>query len=177
MINGVYVNMCTEMTQEITTCGVPLALSDLQAHIASELAAGLSDPDAIKARYQISDEKWESLRKNPIFRKMVADAIEKFQGDLNAKERIRLKAAIATEDTIVPLYGMVYDESLPAASRIEAQKQLSRMAGTDRSAEDGAGGGGGFKLVINFSDRQHEVNVKDSRRIIDAESTRKEAEG
>ena len=147
-MNDMSTDMSTSTNGDVSLHGVNLKLKDLSAHIAAELAAGLSDATGICKRYGISPEQWEALRKNPMFRGMVKEAIETWQGDLNANRRIKLKAAIATEDTITELYRMVFDDALPAPSRVEAQKQLSRLAGVDHV--EGKGTGDGFSIVINF---------------------------
>src|SRR5690554_5677415 len=83
-----------------------LDLSSLNAHIAAELAAGLSDAAAIRERYGITLEQWQALAKSPVFRQMLREAIETFRGDLNAGNRIQKKADIVLEDAIPAYDGM-----------------------------------------------------------------------
>lgn len=127
----------------------PLDLSSLNAHIAAELAAGLSDAKAIRERYGISAAQWDILKKNPAFRAMLAEAVRTMRGDLNAGVRIQKKADIVLEDAIPTYDKMIHDDSIPAASRIDAGKFLAQLSG--RTAKDPApAGGGGFTLNINF---------------------------
>ena len=138
---------------EIEQFGVSLGIEDLRTQVALELAAGLSSPDSIKQRYKISDEKWEQLRSNKLFRNMVAEAVKELQGDLNAKRRIQLKAAMAVEDNLLDLVRMASDDSIPASSRIDAHKHLSDLAEVGSRAarhQDSGPAREGFSLVINF---------------------------
>jgi hypothetical protein len=141
----------------------PLGLNDLSAQVAAEIAAELSTPDEIRARYKITDEQWDVMRKSPIFRDMVATAIKEFRGDLNAKKRIQLKAAIAAEDSLPQLYSMVYDKTIPAQSRIDAYKQLADLAEVGARSSKGTEGrdpGEGFTLIINFPTGPRTVEVE-----------------
>jgi len=145
----------------IAPYGIELGLKDLSAQIALELAAGLSSPEHIKKRYGISDEKWNQLRTNETFRGMVAEAVQELQGDLNAKRRIQLKAAMAVEDNILELVSILNDDSIPASARIDAHRHLSDLAEVGAKASRYQESGPtkeGFTLVINFPGGE-QVNV------------------
>lgn len=128
-----------------------LDLSGLNAHIAAELAAGLSDAAAVRERYGISLEQWDTLKKSPTFRRMLTEAIREFGGDMNAGNRIQKKADIVLEDAIPAYDGMIHDANIPAQARIDAGKLLAQLAGrTAKQGEGGAPAGGGFTLNINL---------------------------
>lgn len=130
---------------------VGLDLSHLNAHIAAELAAGLSDAATIRERYGISQAQWDTLRKTPAFRNMLAEALQKLQGDLNAGKRITIKSEIALEDSIPVLYEIAHDKDAQSSARVDAVKTMAALAG--RNAKEGQGGasGPGFSININFS--------------------------
>lgn len=133
---------------------VPLELDALNAHIAAELAAGLSDAAAIRERYGISPTQWDTLRRSPVFRGMVAEAIKEFGGDMNAGVRIQKKADIVLEDAIPAYDRMIHNAEIPAQARIDAGKLLAQLAGRNQKASEGGGGGGGFTLNINLGDNK-----------------------
>lgn len=130
---------------------VAVELDHLNAHVAMELAAGLSTPAEIRTRYGINEAQWDRLKKSPIFRKMLADAVMKVRGDHNAGARIQLKADIVLEDAIPAYDRMIHDKEIPAAARIEAGKLLRDLAGRSGKGGDTTGPvGGGFVLNINL---------------------------
>lgn len=133
-----------------------LDLSALNAHIAAELAAGLSDAAAVRERYGISDIQWDTLKKSPVFRRMLAEAVQLLRGDLNAGARIQKKADIVIEDAIPAYDSMIHNADIPAQARIDAGKLLAQLAGRTAKAGDGApaGAGGGFTLNINLGGRE-----------------------
>lgn len=132
-----------------------LDLSALSAHIAAELAAGLSDAAAVRLRYGISDDQWETLKKSTVFRGMLAEAVRELRGDLNAGNRIQKKADIVLEDAIPAYDSMIHNDDIPAQARIDAGKLLAQLAGrTAKTGEGGAPAGGGFTLNINLGGRE-----------------------
>jgi tetrahydromethanopterin S-methyltransferase subunit F len=153
--------------QQVTAPGteVALDLSSLSAHIATELAAGLSDAEAVRERYDITLEQWDVLRRNPTFREMVKDAITKLRGDLNAGKRITLKSEIALEDSIGTLYLMANDSQIPAAARVEAIKTMAGLAGRNMKGEAGAVGGGGSGFAINI-----QINTGSEEKVVSVEN-------
>lgn len=132
-------------------------ISALNAHIATELAAGLSDAPAIRERYGITAAQWDRLKKSPQFRAMLAEAIRTWQGDLNAGARIQKKADIVLEDAIPAYDGMIHAKDIAARDKIEAGKLLAALAGRTAKTEGGAAPGGGFTLNINLGGRERMV--------------------
>lgn len=132
-----------------------LDLSSLNAHIAAELAAGLSDAASVRERYGISDIQWDTLKKSPVFRKMLAEAVQTMRGDLNAGVRIQKKADIVIEDAIPAYDAMIHNSDIPAQARIDAGKLLAQLAGRNAKAGEGApASGSGFTLNINLGGRE-----------------------
>lgn len=130
-------------------------LSALNAHIAAELASGLTDAASVRERYGITDAQWATLAKSQVFRQMLREAIEQWGGQLNAGARIQKKADIVLEDAIPAYDGMIHNKDVPAQARIDAGKLLAQLAG--RNSKESAGGatpGGGFTLNINLGGRE-----------------------
>lgn len=135
-----------------------LDLSALSAHIATELAAGLSDAAAVRERYGISMEQWEVLKKSSVFRRMLAEAVQKLRGDLNAAARIQLKADIVLEDSIPAYDDIIHSKEAPMQARIDAGKLIAQIAGrSGKSGEGGGPAGGGFTLNINLGSNEKVV--------------------
>lgn len=133
--------------------GTSIELGDLKASIAAELAAELSGPEDIRKRYGLTKPQWDMLRKNPMFRGMVRDALQTFRGALNSGARITKKAEIMLEDAMPDLYGIAKEASTPIAERIKAIQTLADLAGRSAKANPAAAAGPqqqGFTLNIQF---------------------------
>ncbi len=140
------------------TLPTELELSHLSATICAELAAGLSTASALREKYQISDEQWERLKANKVFRAMLRESFERLHGDLNAGKRITLKAEIALEDSIPILYSIAHDAEAPSMSRLKRIEQMADLAGRNAKAAPGAAGGGGSGFAINI-----QINAGDAK--------------
>lgn len=154
-MNARVVPKTSSVQVQVSGADTSLDLSALSAHIAAELAAGLSDAAAVRERYGISDDQWEILKKSPVFRKMLTEAIVTFRGDMNAGNRITKKAEIVLEDSIPAYDGIIHNPDVPAQARIDAGKLLAQLAG--RSAKEGSATvtpGSGFTLNINLGHRE-----------------------
>jgi len=132
-----------------------LTLKSLNAHIAAELAAGLSDAAAVRERYGISAKQWNILKQSTVFRQMLGEAVQRFRGDLNAGARIQMKADIVIEDAIPAYDAIIHGKDILPQAKIDAGKLLAQLAG--RNAKPGEGGavaGSGFTLNINLGNRE-----------------------
>ncbi len=125
-----------------------LPLDALKASIAMELAAGLSDADGVKARYGISEAQWSILKRTPIFRTMLREALERLAGDSNAGARIKLKSDVLLEDNLPVLDEIANDKGAQSNARIEAIKTMAQLAGRSQKEATQGGGTGAFTLNI-----------------------------
>lgn len=137
-------------------------MGDLSAQLAIELAAGLSSEETLRERYGLDMSAWQDLTDHPTFKSMLSEAHKTLTGDLNAKNRIKLKASVAFEDTIPTIYNMAHDVKVPAASRLEAAKILSRVGGVDAQHENTVGGTG-FSISINLGSSNQPITINGSK--------------
>jgi hypothetical protein len=138
----------TEVTFPGTETSLPI--DALKAKIAMELAAGLTDAGGVRERYGISSAQWDILRRAPIFREMLKEAVIKLTGDTGAASRIKLKADVLLEDNLAVLDEIANDKQAQSMARIKAIEFTAQLAGKGGAApkEGGAGGQGMFSLNI-----------------------------
>jgi hypothetical protein len=137
-----------------------LPLDALRASIAAELAAGLSDVDGIKKTYGITGPQWDLMRKSPMFRAMLKEAMEKLAGAPNAGKRITMKSEIVLEDSIQVLHEIAHDKDAQSAARIDAIKTMGQMAGRNTKEGVAPGTGGGFNLILNLGNGQPGITIE-----------------
>jgi hypothetical protein len=131
-----------------------LTLASLNAHIAAELAAGLSDAAAVREKYGISPKQWDTLKQSTVFRRMLEEAVYRFRGDLNAGARIQMKADIVIEDAIPAYDAIIHGRDVLPQAKIDAGKLLAQLAGRNAKPGDGPAPGSGFTLNINLGNRE-----------------------
>lgn len=134
-----------------------LPLDALKATIVTELAAGLTDAAGVRERYGISEAQWDILKKTPLFRTMLKEAIERLSGDMNAGARIKHKADVLLEDNLRILDEIANDRDAQSQSRIEAVKTMAQLAGRSQKEQAQPAGAGAFALNIVIGDREVKV--------------------
>ena len=112
-----------------------------------ELVAELRKPEEIAAAYGYTPEKLAEKLKTPPFRALVKECRELWSSDSNLKERIKVKAGLLVEDSLLDIFQIVADQTVNPLARNSAFTSLAKQAGTDNAE---AGGGDGFKLTINL---------------------------
>ena len=156
------------MSTEIAEINDDLELVHLSPTIAAELAAGLTSPESVPKKYNMSDEQWERLKKSKLFLAMLADAGQRFKGDLGASARITLKSEILLEEALPVLGDIVHNKEVGTQQKIDSVKQLSVLAGRTQRSEGSKGSvGTGFNVNIHINTGDE---VKSAPIVIEADS-------
>lgn len=140
------------MTTDIVPQETILKFEHLSPLICMELAAGLSDPESVCTKYEITPAQWERLKINPTFVGMMEEATLAFSGDANAGKRITKKAEILLEESLPILHKIMSRSDASTQSILDTVKQLSVLAGrTQRQAEHPGAQGSGFSVAIHIN--------------------------
>jgi hypothetical protein len=138
--------------QSLPNVPTPITSDNLSAALANELALGLLPiPDIIK-RFGITKSQLKGLLHQDTFKRMVKEAKREWNSASNAKERIRIKAAIAAEEGLLTLYEIFQDLELNPSARLEAYKQITELADV-KPKKDVQDTGQHFNLVLNLGDK------------------------
>lgn len=126
--------------------------------MAQDLAGGIYPGEEIAARYKFADKAELKLwiAAHPEFLAYVMRLKALNDSDDNVNERIKQKAAHATENSLHVVHGIVQDPSVPAAVRLDAFKVQSKLGGAEayvQAPKEGPGGGAGqvLNFAINFA--------------------------
>jgi hypothetical protein len=138
------------MTTDVAIQDTNLGIAHLSPLIAMELAAGLSDVEGVREKYNITEEQWLRLQNNPSFLGLLREAETAFAGDLNAGKRIVKKAEILLEEALPVLHRHMMSPDATVTNVVDVVKQLKEIAGIGKTAKDAAGGGGGFNVQIDI---------------------------
>lgn len=129
--------------------------------LATELAIQIRPVPEILERYSLDAAELAALMKNPAFQALFAEAKARWTSDLSAPDRVRLKAAIISEDVLPVVHKMILQHETPAGARVDAFKTINRLAQLD-TPEKGGGGDGRFVININLGDGHEERLVIDN---------------
>lgn len=131
------------MTQSVLAIG-----SDKDQRLAWELVAQISPLPDILRRHGLTYDDLKNKLREPLFRSLVAETKRIWKSDLNTKERIRIKAALLVEDSMLEMYGVVHNRELSPQARIDAFESLVGIADLK---PDKNGSATGERVVINIS--------------------------
>lgn len=148
------------MTTDIVPQDTILELAHLSPLICMEIAAGLSDPESVCEKYNISPEQWERLRINPTFVGMMKEATLTFAGDANAGKRITKKAEILLEESLPILHRIMTRPDASTQAVLDTVKQLSVLSGRTQRQAEGAGAGSGFNVAIHINTGDGDTRVE-----------------
>jgi hypothetical protein len=126
------------------------AINDHDSRLALELAFEISELPDIMARHGLTKAQLKAKLENPQFRRMLQDARATWRSDLSVKERIRLKSMVLVEDSLLELYALFHDKELATPARLDAFKQMAKVATVDTPDVKGAEAGQRVNISINI---------------------------
>lgn len=128
------------------------AVGDTDSRLAIELAVQIRPVAELLNCYNISRSELSVKLKDPLFRDMVKQAKSLWHSDLSIKERIRLKSQVLVEDSLLSIFQIVHgpDNAIPA--KLDAFKQLARVAEVDQPERGKGETGTRFTVAINLGD-------------------------
>lgn len=128
------------------------ALSNTDSRLAVEVAVQIRPISEVLVAYSLSRADLVRKLKDPMFRDMVKQAKSIWSSDLSIKERIRLKSQVLVEDSLLSIFSIVHnvDNAIPA--KLDAFKQLARVAEVDSPERSRGDTGSRFTVSINLGD-------------------------
>ena len=136
------------------------SISDSDSRLAVEIAVQLRPVPEILKQYDLSRKDLVRKLKDPMFRDMVRQAKSLWNSDLSVKERIRLKSQILVEDSILEIFSMVHNRDNAIPARLDAFKQLARVAEVDSPDRSNADTGSRFTVSINLGETMSPVIIE-----------------
>jgi len=128
------------------------AITDTDSRLAIELAVQIRPVAEILVHYNLSRAKLVKKLKEPMFRDMVKQAKTLWHSDLNIKERIRLKSQVLIEDSLLSIFQIIHNDSNAIPAKLDAFKQLSKVAEVDTPERSKNEAGSRFTVHINLGD-------------------------
>lgn len=138
-----------------------------QAQLALDLATGMFPPATVFANHGVNQVRARQLMADSQFVAMVREYRRLWRSPLNATDRVRLKSAVAVEDSLAHLYALFHDDTLTPSARLDAFKQLVALSDMSPKPQQ-TQVGERFHLTINLPAA---ANAQPKVITIDAEPT------
>lgn len=143
-------NLPEEMSNTFSLNSSEPLTTERDSQLALEIVSDLRPFDEIAAAYGYTGVELNERMLKPAFSNIVDNAREIWSSDMNVKERIRTKAALLVEGSLLDMYGLVSDPGVNGAVRNASFVNLAKVAEVDGSGRGSGGDGNGFKLIINL---------------------------
>ncbi len=144
------------MTNTPTVATPPDDLST--AALAAELATRLYPVADTLKRFGLTADQLKHLMQDPQFRHQITEYRREWESPLSARERVRMKSALAVEDGLVELYRLYRDVTANPQARLDAFKQLVNLADMQPKANAQAEGSK-FTLNITLAGQEKEEKL------------------
>ncbi len=126
------------------------AVSDTDSRLAIEIAVQIRPINEVLLTYSTTRSELVTKLKDPMFRDMVKQAKRLWASDLSIKERIRLKSQVLVEDSLLTLFSIIHHQDNAVPAKLDAFKQLARVAEVDTPERAKADIGTRFTVEINL---------------------------
>jgi hypothetical protein len=136
----------TPLSEQMLTQHDEKRLRDL----AAGLIRGIEEPETVLERCGFTAGDYTELSETRMFRQMLREAQEEWEGARNTHKRIKLKAAVNIEEALPHFYQAMTNEKEPLSSKVKAFEVVARVAGLSNPDPVPAGNGQFFKLEINL---------------------------
>lgn len=136
------------------------ALSDTDSRLAVEVAVQIRPIAEVLNAYSLSRTDLVRKLKDPMFRDMVKQAKSIWSSDLSIKERIRLKSQVLVEDSLLSIFSIVHNVDMAVPAKLDAFKQLARVAEVDSPERARGGEGSRFTVSINLGNTTAPVIIE-----------------
>ncbi len=153
----------THDTQPVpSSASSPVSMDDMRPRLAAELAAGLLPIGDILTRFDLTKQQLGKLLADPGFRRAIVDYREQWRDAGNARERIRVKAALAVEEGLIELYNMYINPELNPSARLDAYKQLVTLSATAPVKDVPENSGPQFSVTFNIPGAEQPLTIQGS---------------
>lgn len=133
---------------------------DASNALAFELVAKLVPAKDVLDKYGITEEEFAVMAKSKEFQLKMQEAKALWNSQTNTLERIRVKTQMQLEDALPELTRIASNPTTSPKDRIEAVKQISKLAGAEiKPVDEGPAAGSTFSITINLGEKESPVTI------------------
>lgn len=113
-----------------------------------DLALGIDPTDVILSRYELTPEQYAAYNELPAFRREIAQHVKRNQEEGLTFSR---RAQAIAEECLPDMYLLVKDPTIPASTRADIWKYITKVGRLEPRDKDGGGGNNGVQVAININ--------------------------
>lgn len=133
------------------------AINGTDAQLIWELVAEISAPAEVLSRYGLTPATLRDKMKDQMFRAAFREAKTLWKSDLNAEERVKVKARAMVEDSLVDIFAILKSEHMIPQIRLEAFEKLMKVGDLGPRKDKDSNATKPFNIVMQFSNEKKVV--------------------
>jgi len=123
-----------------------------------ELVADIRPREDVIAAFGYTKSTFKDKLRDESFVRLLREAKQLWSADNNVRERIRTKAGMLVEDSLLDIYNIVTDRAVNPSIRNASFQNLARVASVD-SPDKNVSEGSGFRVIINLPSGEAPVEL------------------
>lgn len=132
---------------------VPAGVSKEDARLAWELVANISPIGDIMRRHGLTFDEFDAKKRDPVFSNMLEQYRKHWNSELSVNQRVALKAALLTEDSLLDVYAIIKDGEASPGQKLEAFGALAKAGEVGVQRKDSAVASNPVHITINVPGR------------------------
>jgi hypothetical protein len=134
----------------VAEAGILAGITDHDARLITDLVLNLKPKADVLANYGITMAELTAKAASPAWANMYREMDRVWKSEMNTAQRVRLKAALLLEDSLVPIYGIIANPNMPVAAKLNAFEQLTKVSTVANVPRDATGNGEKHSITINI---------------------------
>lgn len=111
-------------------------LSESDARLAWELVTNINSIGEIMRRHGLTFDEYDAKRRDPVFRAAYEEFKKRWSSELSVNQRVALKAALLTEDSLLDVYAIIKDAEASPGQKLEAFGALAKAGEVGQVKKD-----------------------------------------
>lgn len=128
---------------------VPAGVTQADARLAWELVAGISSIGDVMRRHGMDFDALDAKKRDPVFANMLEQYRKHWNSELSVNQRVTLKAALLTEDSLLDVYAIIKDTEASPGQKLEAFGALAKAGEVGAQRKDAGAPGSPVHITIN----------------------------
>lgn len=139
------------------------AITDYDSSLIADLVANVRFQKDVLAQYNLTQEDLARKMLNPGFAAHYRATHAAWNSDMNAQERIRLKAAFLLEDSLPDMHKIIKNPQTPVNAKLGAIEQLTKISTVAVVPKEQQGGSETHKITINIGSDTKAVVIEQEK--------------
>jgi uncharacterized NAD(P)/FAD-binding protein YdhS len=133
---------------------IPAGVTEADARLAWELVANISPLGDIMRRHGLTFDEYDEKKRDPLFTGMLEQYRKQWNSELSVNQRVALKAALLTEDSLLDVYAIIKDTEASPGQKLEAFGALAKAGEVGQARKDQGTPGTPVHITINVPGRR-----------------------